>query len=104
MADAKHTPGHLVVGRHGAIEHEQSFDFTRGQGRKQLFLACVVPEGLEGEQIANAHRLALCWNSHDELLTALRRLLSIAREEFVDPIPEFEEAEEAIAKATGSAS
>ena len=35
-------------------------------------------DGESGETAANATRLALCWNMHDELVSALRQIKAIA--------------------------
>ena len=64
---SKHTPGPWVAQRHGAIVGGPEFEFTNGKARKQIAMACAVPEGVEGDQQANALLIAAA----PELLEAL---------------------------------
>ncbi len=48
---------------------------------------------------SNAERLALCWNSHDELLAALKDLVMARAEGKPPPVRMWEAAIAAIAKA-----
>jgi hypothetical protein len=54
----QHTPGPWSMGRHGAIVGGADFEFARGSGRKQIAMACVVPEGVDGTQEGNAQLIA----------------------------------------------
>ncbi len=36
----------------------------------------AIAEAMESERIANAEHLALCWNSHDDLLAACKDLIN----------------------------
>jgi hypothetical protein len=46
------------MGKHGAIVGGPDFEFARGSGRKQIAMACVVPEGVDGTQEGNAKLIA----------------------------------------------
>lgn len=102
MSTAKHTPGDITV--------------KRGQFGSSVFvlygadgfpIAQTVsnssPEGMErarrGEHEANAQRLALCWNVHDDLVRELRLLNIDENGEQRRNTPAWR----IIAKATGSA-
>jgi hypothetical protein len=63
---AKHTEGKLTVIPKDQAHHEQYID---GRGGLTRF---IVWRSDDGE--ADATRLALCWNMHDELLDALRKM------------------------------
>jgi hypothetical protein len=54
----QHTPGPWAMGRHGSIVGGPDFEFARGPGRKQIAMACVVPEGVDGTQEGNARLIA----------------------------------------------
>ena len=71
MSAAKHTPGPWVMSRYGAIVGGPAFQFANGSAQKQVAMACVVPEGVEGDQLANARLIAAA----PELLEALQGLL-----------------------------
>ena len=50
------------------------WDVTVQDGDTLKSIARVLPVGSNAERQANADRLALCWNTHDELLEALEKL------------------------------
>lgn len=54
------TPGFLEVRKHGVIVGGPSREFANGTARDQIAMTCVTDSG---DQIANAHRLVLCWNA-----------------------------------------
>jgi hypothetical protein len=68
---SEHTPGPWAEGRHGAIVGGPDFEFARGAGRKQIAMACVVPEGVDGTQEGNARLIAAA----PELLEACKEAL-----------------------------
>lgn len=71
MSEAKHTPGRISVCQFGYINTEEPNGRVRTIGR--------VWQGTESKHRANrradADRLALCWNAHDDLLEACEAML-----------------------------
>jgi len=70
-----HTPGPLVLHKLGVIKGGPVHQFTNGSGQSQLFMAIAGEDMGHEERDANAARVVLCWNSHDELVAALQRYL-----------------------------
>lgn len=60
---AKHTPGKLKV-----LAAERGFILTAKDG---IYDVAVVRNIGNEDNAANAARLALCWNTHDQLMEAL---------------------------------
>lgn len=75
---AGHTPGPLAVNT--ADENHADAGCWRLESKDQHGIVndgCIIArtEGPDGE--ANAHRLALAWNAHDELLAALKNVRTL---------------------------
>lgn len=78
MTDAQtaaHTPGPLAVAESDSCGYD-----LLGTGESDLYdgqciVATVHGDLVDADPRANAARLALCWNSHDALLDALRTTL-----------------------------
>jgi hypothetical protein len=108
---ARHTSGELEVrfGDHLVpVEHSDrpiggSTDFNESAA-KYAHVVCITREicGIRGTKkiaAANAARIALTWNCHDDLLAALKGVLRVADR----ATDEFDAARAAIAKAEGAA-
>lgn len=103
MSDTKHTPGRLST-RHGLSASDPRWILENDES----FVAVTTG----GNNEANAKRLALCWNSHDDLLEALQNLVeadlhadgeglwNIADSDTEDGESAVKAARAAIAKAT----
>ena len=83
----KHTPGKLTVQKH----NRRVLQDWGGPGPAAAYVTatdtllvaeggehptCIATLDVSTEMDANARRLALCWNTHDELVAALRNLLA----------------------------
>lgn len=64
MSDTTHTPGEWKVGAGAGIS-------ATVKGRIRLVAEAYAPEGRKGEMEANAERIVLCCNCHDDLVAAL---------------------------------
>lgn len=117
--NAQHTQGKLEVkelrtmeGRNIRYKVEplgiEFFKAIDGSGRKDIYPDGVIRTIEQAK--ADAERVALCWNCHDELLAALESLANAytetLAEEYSKPesdCPELVAARAAIAKARGQA-
>ena len=73
---AKHTPGGIHLHSMTWEAHDGSPEVAVVLDQDDLYLGRVRYGTVE--QKANAARLALCWNTHDELVEALARLIDTA--------------------------
>lgn len=117
MSAALYTPGAIYVREHGArrpsqIELLRDVTYVEGCEPTTYLVATVTyPTSSEGtvganERLANAKRLALCWNSHDDLLAALNESVEREYNPF-EPDNQSDRYKRLVAlraKATGSAS
>lgn len=69
LGKAARTPGEWKVGAGAGIS-------ATVNGRIRLVAEAYAPEGRKGEMEANAERIVLCCNCHDDLVAALKALLS----------------------------
>ncbi len=81
MAETKHTAGEMGVNFRR---------FPPGIGIVGCgTIAVVAGEGSDEEDKANAARLALAWNAHDELVTAAKAVLYMHKNPPPDPLQMF---------------
>lgn len=96
MSETKHTPGEL---------HVSAFEILSGGSTRMLmgddnFSIAYVGERSETENVANAARIALTWNCHDELVAALRSSHKFLCELAPSNDPLIDAIEAVLAKAT----
>jgi hypothetical protein len=70
----EHMQGKLSIRLGGEIG--QSVEMFIGEDENDIIFTC---EPFYGREDANASRLAMCWNTHDELVEALERFLESSR-------------------------
>jgi hypothetical protein len=98
-----HTPGPLLVSESG-----ETIYAIHGDPPRNRFFALVQAgrrdDAPNEELAANAARLALCWNTHDQLLEALEGLMELEKRGRIMPIGrEWDAARAAIKAAKGEA-
>jgi aminoglycoside phosphotransferase len=71
---SERTPGPLVLGKMGVIKGGPIHHFTNGSDQSQLFMAMPGIDMSHTERDANGAHMVMCWNTHDELVAALREL------------------------------
>lgn len=92
MSDTKHTGGQWKVGAGAGIS-------ATVKGRIRLVAEAYAPEGRKGEMEANAERIVLCCNCHDDLVAALNALYRAGQDTHLFGGPELRQAKTALAKA-----
>lgn len=103
MKTPKHTPGKLKALGAGYLENEHDRLIAKAVVLKGKSLK--EDERLNDEAEANAHRLAHCWNMHDELTALVACLLeNLELSTFKDPAhlaQIIQEGKDLLAKAKG---
>lgn len=102
MDEPKWTPGPWAAIRHGAVVGGPEFSFAQGSGRKQIAMACVVPEGVDGDKDANAALIAAApdlYAALDELLRVVEATEKAIFDRSLGLLPSEAEHEAAINRA-----
>lgn len=78
MSESKHTPGQVITTISGPVMAGYLQGHAIGSLEHNTLIAGVFSDVRGGPEVAaaNAARLALCWNTHDEAVALLKECLS----------------------------